>query len=254
MKRHAAFLAIIGIFFSSHLVAQDQIALTRDEVSVLKKKLQGVAEALGKFPEGYIKEDEDFYLPTEAYRQPSGLFLPAAPSVTYRFGGGSEQKTKKSSKDFEKEYKKRMAEAQAKGDAQEMIKISQEMQKKAGEMQLESLDSSKEPVQVTIRFNAEASQAIDPDGVLFESQGVICMRIDHDEAQGSSRVVVFIDPVSLQNTKNLSRADMKMPEEGVKEKTRVLNVTVEMDGPADIVESWAKALAVKKVLAQIDGR
>ncbi len=254
MKRHAAFSAILGILFSFQLIAQNQVALTRDDVSALKKKLQGAAEALGKFPEGYVKEDEDFYLPTEAYRNASGLFLPATPSVTYRFGGGAEQKSKKSSKDFDKEYKKRIAEAQAKGDAQEMMKISQEMQKKAGEMQLEALDSSKEPVQVTIRFNAEASQAIDPDGVLFESQGVICMRTDHDEVQGSSRVVVFIDPVSLQNTKNLSRADMKVPEEGVKEKTRVLNVTVEMEGPADIVESWAKALAVKKVLAQIDGR
>lgn len=254
MKRHAACSVVIGILLLTNLVAQDQIALTRDEVSVLKKKLQGAAEALGKSPEGYTKEDEDFYLPTESYRQQSGNFSPASPSVTYRFGGGSEQKKKKSSQDFEKEYKKRMAEAQAKGDAQEMIKISQEMQKKAGEMQLEEIESSKEPVQVTIRLNAESSQAIDPDGVLFESQGVIGMRVDHDETQGRSRIAVFVDPVSLQDTKNLSRADMKMPEEGVKEKTKVLNVTVEMEGPADIVEPWAKALAVKKVLAQIDRR
>lgn len=57
---------LIALTIPSWGAASDDTQLTRDEVTVIKRKLMAVAEALGQPPAGYAKEDESFYLPTEA--------------------------------------------------------------------------------------------------------------------------------------------------------------------------------------------
>jgi len=65
-------------------------------------------------------------------------------------------------------------------------------------------------------------------------------------------VYVDFDPVSLKNTKQLAKVDMKLPEKGLGKKIALLNVTIELEGPAAEVESWARKIDTKRVLAQID--
>lgn len=154
LRQMGMFISVIALL-SSGARAQEENSLTRDEVAVIKKKLIAVFDALGQPPAGYIKEDESFYLPTEAYKaQTAGLFQPLRPSAQRKFGGGSEKKAKKSAEDIGKEYEKKMAAAQAKGDLQEMMRLSEELQKKVGEAQLEAVEAKKEPVEVSIRFNS----------------------------------------------------------------------------------------------------
>jgi hypothetical protein len=228
--------------------AQDEQSLTRDEVSVIKKKLVAVLEALGQ-PAGYSLEHEDFNLPTEAYKNSgTGKFSLTGASANRRFG--TEKKTEEESKDLQKEYQKKIAEAQAKGDYAEMSRIAMEMQQKSGQMQLKATEGHKDPVQVSVSFNSNPGAVIDPDMVVFERPGVIALKSGVEN--GSERIAVYCDPVSLKDTKQMSRVEMKQPEGGVAKKTLVLNVTIEVTGPTAGIEPWVKLVDVKKVLAQID--
>ncbi|HTG00170.1 MAG TPA: hypothetical protein VK654_06245 [Nitrospirota bacterium] len=236
------------------LAAAESTPLNRDEVTVIKRKLMAIADAVGQ-PAGYAKEDESYNLPTETSKmQNSGAFHALYASARFKFGGGSEKKAKKSQKEMEAEYKKKMMEAQAKGDYQEMSKIAQEMQQKSGKAQLEAENAKKEPVEANIQLNANSGQAIDPDAVVFEKPGVIALKFKTGD-EDKIRIVVYFDPVHLKDTKTLSRVEMyDKQDKGVTNKTAVRNAAIEMTGPAAIVDAWAKAIATGKVLAQIDAK
>lgn len=45
---------------------------------------------------------------------------------------------------------------------------------------------------------------------------------------------------------------MKQPEGGVTKRVSVTSVMVELSGPMNVVEAWAKNIATKKIVAQID--
>jgi hypothetical protein len=246
-------IVLFAAMFVGIASAQNSVPYTRDEVATLKKKLVVALDAIGQPPPGYAKERENFSLPTDASkRQESGLFYPAYAGANRTFG--SDKSAEKSQKDLEKEYQKKIAEAQAKGDYQAIAKISQEMQQKAGQMQLKNVEGKKIPIEIHININSSSGQAIDPDGVLFERTGVIALKEKNDGSDERSRVRVFFDPVHLKDTKQLSKIDMKMPEKGVSSKTAVYNVTIEFDGPTAEIEAWAKKIETGKVLAQIDGK
>jgi len=228
--------------------AQNENPLTRDEVSVIKKKMVAALEALGQ-PAGYSVEREDFNLPTEAYKNSStGKYNLISGSAQRRFG--TQKKTEEENKDLQKEYQKKMAEAQAKGDYQAMSKLAMEMQQKAGQMQLKATETRKDPVEVSVRLNNNPGAVIDPDAVVFEHPGAIALKSNVEN--GSERIAIYFDPVSLKDTKQLSRVDLKQPEEGVTKRTLVLNVTIDVSGPVAEIEQWVKKVDVKKVLGQID--
>lgn len=236
---------------SATLIAQTT-NLTRDEVSIVKKKLVAIVDALGQPPKGYVKEDEDFNLPTEYSKVgDTNMFWPVNASVQVKFGGGTEKIQKKTEKESE-EYQKKIADAQARGDYEALTKLAQEMQKKMGEAQVKTIEAKKEPIQISISLNSNPGQAIDPDAVVFEKAGVLALKSKENEADEKMRVVVYFDPIALKDTKQLSRVDLQLPAEGVKSKTSVLNATVEFNGPAAEVEQWAKAVATAKILTQID--
>jgi hypothetical protein len=241
-------------FMSVSSAVAENVPLTRDEVSVLKKKLQAVSAAMGQPPAGYAKEDEDFSLPTDTRKgREAGKYEWPHASVNYRFGSSAQKTAKKSQDDISKEYEKKMSEAMAKGDYQALSKLSQEMQQKAGQAHLAEVEGKKDPIGVQIQLNTGTSQAIDPDGVILEKPGVIALALDtQDEKQ--NRVGLYFDPVSLKETKSLSRIDLKYPEGGVSKKTAVLNVIIELHGPADAVTEWAKRINTSAVLGQIDGK
>ncbi len=228
--------------------AQDDRSLTRDEVSVIKKKMTAVFEALGQ-PAGYSIEHEEFSLPTEAYKNSTtGKYSLIGGSAQRRFG--TEKKTEEEGKDLQKEYQKKIAEAQAKGDYAEMSRIAMEMQQKSAQMQLKATEGHKDPVLVSISFNSNPGAVIDPDMVVFEHPGVIALRSGVEN--GSERIAVYCDPVSLKDTKQLSRVELNQPEGGVAKRTLVLNISIDVTGPPAEIEPWVKTVDVKKVLAQID--
>ena len=253
MTRRMGSIVIFAALFVGTAVAQNSVPYTRDEVATLKKKLVNALDAVGQPPAGYAKEKENFSLPTDASKNnESGLFYPAYGSGDRMFGAG--KSAEKSQKELQNDYEKKVAEAQAKGDYQAIAKLAQEMQQKAGEMQLKSIEGKKVPIEIHININSNPGEAIDPDGVLFERTGVIALKEKSDGDEEKSRIRIFFDPVNLKDTKQLSKVDMKMPEKGVSSKTAVYNITVEFDGPTTEIEAWAKKIESGKVLAQIDGK
>ena len=246
-------IVILAALFVGIAAAQNSVPYTRDEVSTLKKKLVAALDAVGQPPAGYAKEREDFSLPTDANKNhDSNLFYPSYGNVSRTFG--ADKSAEKSEKDLQKDYEKKIAEAQAKGDYQSIAKIAQEMQQKSGQIQLKKIEGKKVPIDVHININSSGGEAIDPDGVLFEKTGVIALKEKSDGSDEKSRIRVYFDPVSLKDTKQLSKVDMKLPEKGVSSKTSVYNMTIEFYGPTAEVEAWAKKIETGKVLAQIDGR
>ena len=64
MHRFILFCALsLAVCCTSSTRAQDEKSLTRDEVSVIKKKMVAVLDALGQ-PAGYSLEHDNFNLPT----------------------------------------------------------------------------------------------------------------------------------------------------------------------------------------------
>jgi len=235
------------------VVAQNETPLLRDETASIKKKLVAAFDAVGQPPEGYSKERENFNLPTEAYKvQSSGLFSATHCSAERTYG--SEKKTKQSATDIQKEYQKKFAEAQAKGDVQTLTKLAQEMQQKAGQMQVKAMEAQKEPIRITVQFNANPSATIDPDAVVFEKTGVIALKTMDDGTDEKGKVTVYVDPVALKDTKQLSKVEMKLPPKGTSAKIAIFNAVVEFHGPISAIEPWAKKLDTGKILAQIDGK
>lgn len=249
MKCTYTVLLVVGCLTAVR--AQEENSLTRDEVGVVKKKLVAIFDALGDPPAGYAKTDESFSLPTEASKGQSG-YRPIYGSAVRKYGSAAEKKSKKTSEELQAEYEKKLMEAQANGDYQSMAKIAQEMQQKSGQAQLEAVKGRKEPIDVQIFLNSNPYQTIDPDAVVFESSGVIALRFAQDVEGTKGRVNVYVDPVNLKDVKKLSVVDMKEPEKDVANRTSVKNVTVELSGPMTDIEAWARKIATKKVIAQID--
>lgn len=250
MRSLRPFLIIVALL-AGKAAAQNETPLTRDEVAGIKKKLVNVLDALGQPPSGYATDRESFNLPTEVYKvKDGGLFQPVNASVDCMYG--SEKKTEKSGSDFKKEYEKKIADAQAKGDVQAMANLAQELQKKAGELQLKAIGERKDPISVSVHTNSNSDATIDPDAVAFERPGLIALKSKVEDSDEKVRVTIYFDPVSLKETKQLSKVDLKMPEKGTNSKTTLFNVTIEMQGPTTEVETWAKKIDSNKVLAQID--
>src|SRR5512143_307302 len=210
-----------------HARAQEENSLNRDEVSQIKKKLVATLEALGAAPTGYAMERENFNLPTEGSKiKETGRWYPVNGSADREYG--TEKAAQKQSKDRQKEYEKKFAEAQAKGDYQEIARLSQEMQKKAGEANLKAVEGKKEPISVDVNFNSGSGATIDPDAVVFEKAGVNALRSADGGESEKTRVTIYFDPVSLKNTKQLSRVEMRTPEGGIAKRTSILNITVQL--------------------------
>jgi hypothetical protein len=251
-RRINALIGLVALLFA-FCAAQDAGQYTRDEVSIIKKKIIAALDATGQLPEGYSKERESFNLPTDVSKnRESGLFYPVYASGERRFG--SEKAVQKDAKEMQKEYQKKMAEAQAKGDIQAITKIAQEMQQKVGQVQMKAVTTQKVPIDLHVQINSNPGANIDPDAVVFEKAGVIALKEKKDGTEDEGTIRVFFDPVHLKDTKQLSRIDLKMPEKGTSSKTAVYAVIVEFSGPIAEIEAWAKRMDCSKVLSQIDGK
>ena len=61
--------------------AQQSTSLTRSEVTAIRAKLVAVQQAMGADPAGYLKESEDFDLPTDFNPAKDGKFWPITSSI-----------------------------------------------------------------------------------------------------------------------------------------------------------------------------
>ncbi len=253
LRRLSSLALALAVLVVWNAKGEDENPLTRDEVSVIKKKLLAAFDALGQPPEGFTVASEHFNLPTEAYKNKSnGMYYLLSPSADRNYETGKQ--AEKTGKDLEKEYQKKMLDAQAKGDYQGMAKLAQEMQQKMATAQSNAIGGHKEPIAVSVRFNSNPGATIDPDAVVFERSGVIALKNVSDPSSEKIRIAIYVDPVALKETKQLSRVDLKQPEGGVSKRTVMLSATIELSGPAADVEAWAKRVDTKKVLAQIDAK
>ena len=100
-------------------------------------------------------------------------------------------------------------------------------------------------------LNTYQTQTLDSDMIVLEKPGVIGLIVDYKD-ENKNRLIVCFDPVTLKETKTLSRMELKQPDDGVSEKTAVLNATIEIVGPASEIKAWAKKINVGAVLAQIE--
>jgi hypothetical protein len=248
-----AVLALLVMLCQPVWSRADEAQLNRQEVTVVKKKLVEVVSAIGGPPSGYVKAQESFDLPTSVYSaNQGGGYMPVYASANLSFDGGAEKMGKKSEKEIEAEYRKKILEAQAAGNYEAMSQIAQEMMQKSSQAQMAVEEAKREPVDISVRFNNNPGATIDPDAVVFESPGVIALkssRGDGDQLQ----VDIYFDPVKLKDTQSLSRIDLSDNDQrGSSQKTTVRNITIEMTGPAEVVEAWSKQIATTTVLTQID--
>jgi hypothetical protein len=247
-------LALFLVFSLTTGGRADDQPLNREEVTVIKHKLIAVEEALGAPPSGYVKAEESFELPTSiTHRSEGDGFYPVYSSVNLRFDGGADKQSKKSQKDIEAEYKKKMLEAQAAGNYEAMSTIAQEMMQKMSQAQMAAEEARRVPISIIMNFNTNPSTAIDPDAVVFERSGVIALKNMTERDEEEMRIRIYLDPVHLKETKTLSRVELSDdPDHGVTKKTTTRNLTIEMTGPAQEVEAWSKRIDTAKALAQID--
>ena len=93
-KRLGMLIMLLAVVFTCTAAWSDEEnRLTRDDVTVIKKKLVAILSSLGDAPKGYVKEDEDFNLPTQFYKnRDSGKISPIHASASQRFGEGAEKK------------------------------------------------------------------------------------------------------------------------------------------------------------------
>ncbi|MBI3005504.1 MAG: hypothetical protein HYY49_08835 [Ignavibacteriales bacterium] len=237
-------LAVVTVSFSW---AQNTKQLTRDQVSVIKKKLVAVLNALGDAPKGYRSDEknESFNLPTEYYESEG--------SANLLYAGAHREYSFKTDEDEQKAMMDKIKAAQAKGDIQEVVRLSQEMQSTA--MKAASSAETNPPIRIDVYFNRGENETIDPDGVLAEGTGFIALKSKQGENEGNERIRIFFDPVSLKDTKTLSKVDFNQGESVGSKKpsaTTVKYVTVEFVGPEAAVETWAKKVSTKTILAQVD--
>ena len=244
------FLIACGLLCGIAARAQEAVPLSRDESGAYKKKLVGVLEAIGDAPAGYAKERENFTLPTEAYpARTTGAFEPVSAGVTRSYG--TDKAVSRSQEDLAKDYQKRIADAQAKGDYEAISKMTSEMQLKMSQANANALSAHKEPVEVDIRLNAFGAATIDPDAVVVEKPGFIGLREKPDESSDIGTVTIYCDPVTLKDTKQLSAVRLQPPAGGMK-KVEVRTIQVRFHGPLKEVEPWVKSIDGKKLLAQFN--
>jgi len=251
MMKLLAPLAALTFLLSSNARAEDD-ALTRDEVSALKKKLVAALDALGAAPATLVKEKDDFDLPTDAFRT-DGKLQAVTCAVTRTHTIKAMQEAEKSQKAMVDEYQKKAMEAQAKGDYTALNKLTQEMQAKAMATAMAASQKQVVPVTIRVSLNEGMSEAIDPDGVVVEKPGVLALKSKNGgDEDPNGTVRIYFQPTALKDTKSLSKLNVFANDRSVPSKTSVATVTVSLDGNATDVEEWAKRVNFAKVLQLID--
>ena len=247
MKFHAVSGVCLAVFLAATAGAQET-NLTRSEVAAIKAKIVTVQQAMGGDPVGYLKESEDFDLPTEFNRAQEGKYWPITSGVSLRYGDKGSAEAQANMEKAATEYQTKMAAAVASGNIADITRMSEELTR----MQAAAMAPAerKEPMNVYVRLNQNPTAGIDPDAVVLEQPGVIALR---DKGQGErGDVTVYIDPVALKATEELSKIELRTANDGVTNKTGVFHVVVQLNGTLADLEAWVKTFDFGAMLGVID--
>lgn len=248
-------LLLLALSLSAPAVrADDDTSLTRDEVASFKKKLATVLDALGVPPAGWVKEKDDFQLPTD-YTKEDGKVSAVTASVSRHLAIAGVKASQKGNEQLGQDFQKKMLEAQAKGDYAELARLSQQVQQQSSANALAGVQAQqdkKEPIEVRVGLNESVDEAIDPDGVVVEKPGVIGLRRkDGGDDAVKETLRLYFQP-ALKDTKKLSRVRLFTKGTTVPSKTSVGTAYIELTGPVEAVEAWAKRVNVAKALSVVD--
>jgi len=245
------FQPVSGVCLAMFLVATagaQETNLTRSEVTAIKAKIVTVQQAMGGDPSGYLKESEDFDLPTNSNPAQGGKYWPITSGVSLRYGDKGTAEAQANMEKAAAEFQSKMATAVASGNVAEITRMSEEITR----MQAAAMAPAerKEPMNVYVRLNQNPTVGIDPDAVVLEKPGVIVLR---DKGQGEKGdVTVYIDPVALKATEELSKIELRTASDGVTNKTGVYHVVIQLNGTLADTEAWAKTFDFAAMLGVID--
>jgi len=245
------FQPVSGVCLAMFLVATagaQETNLTRSEVTAIKAKIVTVQQAMGSDPSGYLKESEDFDLPTNSNPAQGGKYWPITSGVSLRYGDKGTAEAQANMEKAAAEFQSKMATAVASGNVAEITRMSEEITR----MQAAAMAPAerKEPMNVYVRLNQNPTVGIDPDAVVLEKPGVIVLR---DKGQGEKGdVTVYIDPVALKATEELSKIELRTASDGVTNKTGVYHVVIQLNGTLADTEAWAKTFDFAAMLGVID--
>jgi hypothetical protein len=243
----------LTFFLAATATAQNN--LTRSEVAALKAKIVTVQQAMGEDPTGYIKESEDFNLPTEANPAQGGKFWPITSGVSLRYTDRGTVETQadveKATADFQQKY----AAALASGNVEAITKMVEEMQRIQTQAMAAAANpaAKKQPMSVYVQLNQNPTVAIDPDAVVLEQAGVIVLR-DASQSDGRGNVTAYIDPVVLKATEELSKIELRTADDGMPNKTGVYHIVIQLNGTVADAEAWAQTFDFGAMLGVIDPR
>ena len=239
-------------FVLAATAAAQDTNLSRSEVAALKAKLVTVQQAMGADPSGYIKESEDFSLPTEANPARDGKFWPITSSITLRYTDRASKESVANAEKAAEEFQAKYAAAAATGNVEQLSKLIEEMTRLQTAAAMTPAEK-KEPMQVYVQFNQNPIVGIDPDAVVLEQPGVIALR-DKQVSSDKGNVTVYIDPVALKATQELSKIELRTAEDGVANKTGVFHVVIQLNGAVSDIEAWVQTFKFDAMLGVFDPR
>jgi hypothetical protein len=240
----------LAVLFATAASAQSN--LTRTEVAALKAKIVAVRTAMGGDPAGYKQDGEDdFDLPTEANPAQGGKFWPITSGVSFRLTDRGAADAEANMERLAAEFQTKYVAAIASNNVAEIQRLTQQMtQAQAGVM---NTGQQKKPMDVYVQLNQNPTVGIDPDAVVLERAGVMVLRdVNDDEGQGN--VSVYIDPVALRATEELSKIELRTADDGMPNKTGVYHVVIQLNGTVADAEAWAQNFDFGAMLGVIDAR
>lgn len=228
-----------------------QTSLTRSEVAALKAKIVAVQTAMGGDPAGYLKDDESFDLPTDFNPAQGGKFWPITSGVSLSYTDRAAAEGSAAVEKLMADFQTRMATAAASGNVAEIQRITSE----ATRLQAAAMNPAerKDPMNVYVQLNQNPTVGIDPDAVVLEQAGVIALRTKNG-SDDEGDVTVYIDPVALRATQELSKIELRTSDTGMGSKTGVYHIVIQVNGSVTDAEAWVKTFDFAPMLAVIDPR
>jgi hypothetical protein len=246
--------AFVSLLLATSALAQST-SLTRSEVTAIKAKLTTVQQAMGAEPAGYIKETEDFGLPTDFNPAQDGKFWPISSSVQMRFTDRALKEGTANAEEAAADFQRRYAAALAAGNLEAVAKMAEELTRVQTAAAAAAMNpTKKEPLDVYVQLNQNPTVGIDPDAVVLEQRGVIALRDANNKAEGKGRVTVYVDPVALKATEELSKIELRTADDGMPNKTGVYHVVIQVTGTLADAEAWVKNFDYGAILGVVDAQ
>ncbi|HEY3517688.1 MAG TPA: hypothetical protein VGL98_11640 [Gammaproteobacteria bacterium] len=226
-------------------------SLTRSEVTAIRAKLVAVQQAMGADPAGYLKETEDFNLPTDFNPAQGGKFWPITSSIRLRYTDKASTEGRANAEKAVQDFQTKYAAAAASGNVEALTKMTEELQKlQAAAM---TPPAKQHPMDVNVQLNMNPTVGIDPAAVVLERAGVIALR-DKNVSSDTGSVTVYVDPVALKNSSDLAKIELKTADGGVGNKIGVYHVVIQLNGAVADLESWVKSFDFGAMLGAIDAQ